>query len=74
MNIYKGVGMFDTMVRDGDFVKAIHLNIEENFELLNKKVLIAGFGRIGKKLIKKCIEKNTFYCNNSINPCNFRRF
>jgi len=55
MNIYKGVAMFDTMVRDGDFVKAIHLNIEENFELLNKTVLIAGFGRIGKKLIKKCL-------------------
>jgi D-3-phosphoglycerate dehydrogenase len=55
MNIYKGVGMFDSMVRNGDFVKAIHLNIEENFELLNKTVLIAGFGRIGKKLIKKCL-------------------
>ena len=55
MNIYKGVGMFDTMVRDGDFVKAIHLNIEQNFELLNKTVLITGFGRIGKKLIKKCL-------------------
>ena len=55
MNIYKGVGMFDTMVRGGDFVKAIHLNIEQNFELLNKTVLIAGFGRIGKKLIKKCL-------------------
>ena len=55
MNIYKGIGMFDTMVRDGDFVKAIHLNIEQNFELLNKTVLITGFGRIGKKLIKKCL-------------------
>ena len=55
MNIYKGVGMFDTMVRYGDFVKAIHLNIEKNFELFNKTVLIAGFGRIGKKLIKKCL-------------------
>ena len=55
MNIYKGVGMFDTMVRDGDFVKAIHLNIEQNFELLNKTILITGFGRIGKKLIKKCL-------------------
>ena len=55
MNIYKGVGMFDTMVRYGDFVKAIHLNIEKNFELFNKIVLIAGFGRIGKKLIKKCL-------------------
>ena len=55
MNIYKGVSMFDTMVRSGDFVKAIHLNIEQNFELFDKTVLIAGFGRIGKKLIKKCL-------------------
>ena len=55
INIYKGVSMFDTMVRGGDFVKAIHLNIEQNFELFNKTVLIAGFGRIGKKLIKKCL-------------------
>ena len=55
MNIYKGVNMFDTMVRGGTFVKAIHLNIEKNFELFNKTVLIAGFGRIGKKLIKKCL-------------------
>ena len=55
MNIYKGVSMFDTMVRDGAFVKAIHLNIEQNFELFDKIVFIAGFGRIGKKLIKKCL-------------------
>jgi D-3-phosphoglycerate dehydrogenase len=55
MNIYKGVSMFDTMVRGGDFVKAIHLNIEKNFELFNKTIFIAGFGRIGKKLIKKCL-------------------
>jgi len=55
INIYKGVSIFDTMVRNGDFVKAIHLNIEQNFELFDKTVLIAGFGRIGKKLIKKCL-------------------
>ena len=55
INIYKGTSMFDTMVKSGDFVKAIHLNIEQNFELFNKTVLIAGFGRIGKKLIKKCL-------------------
>ena len=55
MNIYKGVSIFDTMVRGGDFVKAIHLNIEQNFELFNKTILITGFGRIGKKLIKKCL-------------------
>ena len=55
MNIYKGVSMFDNMVRGGAFVKAIHLNIEQNFELFDKTVLIAGFGRIGKKLIKKSL-------------------
>jgi D-3-phosphoglycerate dehydrogenase / 2-oxoglutarate reductase len=55
MNIYKGVSMFDTMVRGGDFIKAIHLNIQKNFELFNKIILITGFGRIGKKLIKKCL-------------------
>ena len=49
MNIYKGVGMFDSMVRDGNFVKAIHLNIKENFELLNKTVLIVGFWKNWKK-------------------------
>jgi len=55
MNIYKGTGMFDTMVRGGDFAKAIYLDIEKNFELFDKTVLIVGFGRIGKKLIKKCL-------------------
>ena len=55
INIYKGRGMFDSMVREGNFHKAIHLKIDDNFELFNKNVLIAGFGRIGKKLIKKCL-------------------
>ena len=55
LNIYKGREMFHTMVRDGSFHKAIHLKIDDNFELLNKTILIVGFGRIGKKLIKKCL-------------------
>ena len=55
LNIYKGREMFDTMVREGNFYKAIHLNINDNFELFNKKILIVGCGRIGKKLIKKCL-------------------
>ena len=37
------------------FREAIHLNINDNFEIFNKKILIVGFGRIGKKLIKKCL-------------------
>ena len=55
LNIYKGREMFDKMVRNGKFHEAIHLEINENFEIFNKKILIVGFGRIGKKLIKKCL-------------------
>tara|TARA_A100001011_G_scaffold390568_2_gene474293 strand:- start:399 stop:1361 length:963 start_codon:yes stop_codon:yes gene_type:complete len=55
LSIYKGVNMFDSMVRNGNFAKAINLNIKENFELYKKKILIVGFGRIGRKLIKKCL-------------------
>ncbi len=55
LSIYKGVNMFDSMVRSGDFAKAINLNIDKNFELYKKNILIVGFGRIGKKLIKKCL-------------------
>ena len=35
--------------------KAINLKIEENFELFDKEILIVGFGRIGRKLIKRCL-------------------
>ena len=55
LNIYKGISMFDSMVREGNFSKAIRLKIDDNFELYGKTILIAGFGRIGKKLIKKCL-------------------
>ena len=47
--------MFDKMVREGNFNKALYLKIDDNFELLGKTVLIVGFGRIGRKLIKKCL-------------------
>ena len=55
LSIYKGVNMFDSIVRNGNFAEAINLDIKENFELYKKKILIVGFGRIGKKLIKKCL-------------------
>ena len=55
LSIYKGGKIFDSMVREGNFSRAIHLKIDDNFELLNKTILIVGFGRIGKKLIKKCL-------------------
>jgi len=55
LSIYKGVNMFDTIVRSGNFAKAINLKIDENFELYKKNILIIGFGRIGRELIKKCL-------------------
>ena len=44
---------YDKMVRAGEFRKAV--NQLTTFELLNKEILILGFGRIGKNLIKRCI-------------------
>ena len=55
LNIYKGRDMFDKMVREGNFHKALYLKINDNFELFNKKILIVGCGRIGRKIIKKCL-------------------
>ena len=37
LSIYKGVNMFDSMIRNGDFAKAINLDFNENFELYKKK-------------------------------------
>ena len=53
LSIYKGNNKFDDMVRKGEF--PLHLEMNENFELNNKSILIVGFGRIGRKLIKKCL-------------------
>jgi|TARA_B110000444_G_scaffold235203_1_gene246040 D-3-phosphoglycerate dehydrogenase len=55
ISIYKGCNKFDSIVREGNFHKAIYVDMNENFELFKKKILILGFGRIGKKLIKKCL-------------------
>ena len=43
----------DNEVRVGNFKK--NFDRFETFELNNKEILIAGFGRIGRNLIKKCI-------------------
>jgi D-3-phosphoglycerate dehydrogenase len=43
----------DNEVRIGNFKN--NMNKFETFELYNKEILIAGFGRIGKNLIKKCL-------------------
>ncbi len=54
LNISKGIDFFDKAVRNGKFGSVMHMT-HNNFELLNKKILIIGFGRIGKKLIKRCL-------------------
>ena len=54
MSIAKGAGFFDKAVRSGEFGSVMHMK-HNTFELSNKKILIIGFGRIGQKLIKRCL-------------------
>tara|TARA_Y100001970_G_scaffold261424_1_gene344554 strand:- start:223 stop:1182 length:960 start_codon:yes stop_codon:yes gene_type:complete len=54
LNISKGKDFYDQSVRSGNFDTVMHTK-NENFELFGKKILIVGFGRIGRKLIKKCL-------------------
>ena len=44
---------YDNEVRTGVFKK--NMKLIKTFELMGKDILIAGFGRIGKSLIKKCL-------------------
>jgi D-3-phosphoglycerate dehydrogenase len=53
LTISKNFLNLDEEVRLGNFKN--NINKFETFELYNKEILIAGFGRIGKNLIKKCI-------------------
>ena len=53
LNISKGIDLYDKAVRDGKFESIMHMQNNNNFELANKKLLIIGFGRIGRKLIKR---------------------
>ena len=54
LNIAKSFNLFDQSVRRGKFDTIMHMK-HTSFELFNKKILIIGFGRIGKKLIKRCL-------------------
>ena len=54
INISKGMDFFDKAVRNGEFGSVKHMK-HNTFELSNKKILIIGFGRIGRKLIKRCL-------------------
>jgi len=53
LSISKSINQYDAEVRSGNFKKNSS-NIE-TLELFNKEILILGFGRIGKCLIKRCL-------------------
>ena len=53
LSISKSVFNFDNELRKGNFRK--NSKKIQTLELLNKNILIAGFGRIGRSLIKKCL-------------------
>ena len=54
LNISKGMNLYDHAVRSGKFGSIMHME-KNTFELSNKNILIIGFGRIGKKLVKRCL-------------------
>ncbi len=53
LSLSKGITKYDSMVRTGQFRNEANKLL--TFELLNKEILIMGFGRIGKILIKRCL-------------------
>ena len=53
LTLSKGITQYDEMVRTGQFRNEANKLL--TFELLNKEILIMGFGRIGKILIKRCL-------------------
>jgi len=53
LSISKSIKEYDNEVRNGNFKKNSHKI--QTIELYNKEILIAGFGRIGKALIKRCL-------------------
>ena len=53
LSLSKGITSYDDAVRSGTFKK--NISGIHTYELYNKEILIAGFGRIGKNLIKRCL-------------------
>ena len=67
LNISKRKNMYDDCVKSGKFNERNKLS--KTVELWNKDILIAGFGRIGKALIKRCLgfEMNVFVYDPFVN-------
>ena len=53
LSISKSINQYDNEVRLGNFKK--NASTIETLELFKKEILIVGFGRIGKSLIKRCL-------------------
>jgi len=53
LNVSRGLDIYDKIVKEGNFKKRKNLPLSK--ELYKKNILIIGFGRVGKNLIKKCI-------------------
>ena len=53
LSLSKSISKYDEEVRKGNF--KLNADKIQTFELLNKNILIAGFGRIGRKLISRCL-------------------
>ena len=53
LNISKRKSMYDNAVKDGKF--SDRNKLPKTVELWGKNILIAGFGRIGQSLIKRCL-------------------
>ncbi len=60
LNIAKRKSMYDESVKSGNFINRNKL--PKTMEIWKKNILIAGFGRIGQNLIKRCLgfEMNVF--------------
>ena len=52
---YQGRGFSCGFAVIEDLKGFCYMKNNNNFELLNKKILIVGFGRIGRQLIKRCL-------------------
>jgi D-3-phosphoglycerate dehydrogenase len=57
LSLSKSIIKYDEEVRTGNF--KTNSGKIKTFEILNKNILIAGFGRIGKKLISRCLAFDT---------------
>ena len=53
LSISKSINQYDNEVRLGNFKK--NASKIETLELFKKEMLIVGFGRIGRSLIKRCL-------------------